>query len=38
MAESEENKTAMMCWEHLEDSLGKEPHEETDDKEKKIVI
>ena len=36
-AESEENKTAMMCWENLEDSLGKEPYEETDDEEKKPV-
>ena len=37
MAESEGNKTAMMCWENLEDSLGKVPYEETDDKEKKPV-
>ena len=36
-AESEENKTAMMCWENLEDSLGKESYEETDDEEKKLV-
>ena len=25
----------MMCWENLEDSLGKEPYEESDDKEEK---
>ena len=37
MAESEENKTAMMCWENLEDPLGKEPYKETDDEEKKLV-
>ena len=32
MAESEENETVMMCWEDLEDSPGKEPHEESDHK------
>ena len=37
MAESEENKTAMMCCENLEDSPGKEPYKETDDEEKKPV-
>ena len=37
MAETEENKTVMMCWENLEDSLGKEPYKETDDEEKKPV-
>ena len=37
MAESEENETVMMCWEDLDDSLGKEPYEETNDKEKKPV-
>ena len=37
MAESEENETAMMCWDNLEDSPGKEPYEETDDEEKKPV-
>ena len=35
-AESEENKTAMMCWENLDDSPGKEPYKETDNKEKKL--
>ena len=37
MDESDENKTAMMCWENLEDSPGKEPHKESDDKGKKPV-
>ena len=37
MAETEENKKVMMHWENLEDSPGKEPYEETDDKEKKHV-
>ena len=37
MAESEENETVMMCWEDLEDSPGKEPHEESDHKGKKPV-
>ena len=32
MAETEENKTVMMCWENLEDSPGKEPYKESDDK------
>ena len=36
-AETEENKIAMMCWENLEDFLGKEPYEESDDEEKKPV-
>ena len=33
VAEIKENETAMMCWENLEDSPGKEPCEETDDEE-----
>ena len=33
-AESEENETAMMCWENLKDSPGKEPHEESENKGK----
>ena len=37
MAESEENETVMMCWENLKDSPGKEPHEESGNKEKKPV-
>ena len=32
---TEEIDVAMMCWENLEDSPGKEPCEETDDKEEK---
>ena len=36
-AESEENKTAMMCRENLKDSPGKEPHKESDDEGKKPV-
>ena len=36
-AESEENETAMMCWKNLDDSPGKEPYEEIDDEEKKLV-
>ena len=35
VAETEEIKVAMMCWENSEDSLGKEPYKETDDKEEK---
>ena len=35
VAEIEENEIAMMCWENLEDSLGKGSCEETDDKEEK---
>ena len=35
MAETEEIKVAMMCWENSEDSLGKEPYEETNGKEEK---
>ena len=35
MTETEEIKVAMMCRENLEDSLGKEPCEETDDKGEK---
>ena len=27
----------MMCWENLKDSLGKEPHEESDNEGKKPV-
>ena len=34
MAESEENETVMMSWENLEDSPGKEPHEESENKGK----
>ena len=34
--DSEENK-AMMCWENLKDSMGKESYEETDDEEKNPV-
>ena len=34
-AETEEIEVAMMCWENLEDSPGKEPCKETDDKEEK---
>ena len=37
MAESEENETVMMCWEKLKDSLGKEPHEESENKGKKSI-
>ena len=29
-AEIEENKTTMMCWEDLKDSLRKEPHTESE--------
>ena len=36
-AETEENETAMMCWENFEGSPGKEPYEKTDDKEEKPV-
>ena len=36
-AESEEHETAMMCWENLKDSQGKESHEESDNKGKKSV-
>ena len=34
-AETEEIEVVMMCCENLKDSLGKEPCEETDDKEEK---
>ena len=37
MAECDENKTAMMCWENLKDSPGKEPHEESDNEGKKSI-
>ena len=37
MAESEEKETAMMCWENLKYSPGKEPHEESENKGKKSV-
>ena len=30
MAESEENETAMICWEDLKDSPGKVPHTESE--------
>ena len=33
VAEKEEIKVVMMCWENSEDSPGKEPYEETDSKE-----
>ena len=36
-AESEENETALMCWEKLKDSLGKESHEEPENKGKKSI-
>ena len=35
VAETEEIEVAMMCWENSEDSLGKEPYKESDDKEEK---
>ena len=35
VAETEEIEVVMMCWENSEDSLGKEPYEETDSKEEK---
>ena len=37
MAESEENKTVMMCWEKLKDSPGKEPHEEPENEGEKSI-
>ena len=37
MAESEENETAMMCWEDLKDSPGKEPHTESENEGEKPV-
>ena len=37
MTENEENKTAMMCWKVLKDSLRKEPHEESEDEGEKPV-
>ena len=37
IAESEENETVMMCWENLEDSPGKEPHKDSENKGKKSV-
>ena len=36
-AKSEENKTVMMCWEDLKDSLGKEPHIESENEREKPV-
>ena len=36
-AESEENKAAMMCWENLKDSPGKEPHEESENEGEKSI-
>ena len=36
-AESEENKTAVICWGNLKDSPGKEPHVESDNEGKKSV-
>ena len=35
MAETEELTVVMMCWENLEDSPGKEPCEQKEDKEEK---
>ena len=35
MDETEEIKVAMMCWENSEDSLGKEPYKDTDNKEER---
>ena len=35
VAETEEIEVVMMCWENFEDSPGKEPCKETDDKEEK---
>ena len=35
MNETAEIEVVMMCWENLEDPLGKEPCKETDDKEEK---
>ena len=37
MAESEENTTAMMCWDNLKDSPGKEPHEESENEGEKPI-
>ena len=37
MAESEENITAMMCWEDLKDSLEKAPHTESENKGEKPI-
>ena len=37
MAESEENETAMMCWEDLKDSPGREPHIESENEGEKPV-
>ena len=36
-AESEESETAMMCWENWKDSLGKEPHTESENEGEKPV-
>ena len=35
VAETEEIEVAMMCWENIEDSPGKEPCKETENKEEK---
>ena len=37
MTENEENETAMMCWEALNDSPRKEPHEESENEGEKPV-
>ena len=37
MAENEENVTAMMCWENMKDSLGKEPHVESENEGEKPI-
>ena len=35
--ENEENETAMMCWEALNDSLKKEPHVESENEGEKPI-
>ena len=37
MTENEENETAMICWEALNDSLRKEPHIESENKGEKPI-
>ena len=37
-AESEENKTAMICWDDLKDSLGKEPYIESENEGEKPIV
>ena len=36
-AESEENETAILCWENVKDSPGKEPHVESENKGEKPI-